>query len=79
MKNQKFPKTYADLDAAQWCWGYERPDLPARSGNDCFIHVQSDWFPADYGERCSASGFTLKDALLDLRELWDNHMRPPQK
>lgn len=78
MKHYKFPKTYADLDAAPWCWDYERADLPLGSGDPIFIHVYSNWFPEDYGERTSACGFTLKDALADLRDLWNNYMRPPQ-
>ena len=81
MKNYKFPRTYADLDAAPWCDFYERPGYKAKEGwNDgCFIHVEFDWFPADYGERTSANGYTLQDALSDLRELWDNDMRPPSE
>ena len=78
MQGFKFPRTYADLESAPWCYDFERPDLPIGSGDGCFIHVHSDWFPDDYGERFSAVGYTLKDALSDLRELWDNYMQPPQ-
>ena len=79
MKNYKFPRTYADLDAAPWCDFYERPIHKSIDDEDlCFIHVEHDWFPADYGERTSANGYTLQDALSDLRELWDNDMRPPE-
>jgi len=78
MKNYKFPRTYADLDAAPWCHSYERPNKDAGDfGWDCYIHIHSDWFPDDYGERQSSIGHTLKGALSDLRELWDNYMRPP--
>ena len=77
MFGYSFPRTYADLKAAPWCYDFERPDLPVGSGDGCFIHIHSDWFPDDYGERFSACGYTLKDALVDLRELWDNYMRPP--
>ena len=81
MNSYKFPRTYADLDAAPWCDFYELPDHNARAydGDGCFIHVRFNWFPADYGERTSANGYTLKEALIDLRELWDNHMRPPSR
>jgi hypothetical protein len=74
MNSYKFPRTYADLDAAPWCDFYERPD----NEGGCFIHVHFNWFSDDYGERASANGDTLKDALIDLRELWDNDMRPPE-
>ena len=78
MKNYKFPRTYADLDAAPWCHSYERPSPDAGDfGWDCYIHIHADWFPDDYGERMSCIGHTLKGALLDLRELWDEYMRPP--
>ena len=79
MKSFKFPRTYADLEAAPWCYDFDRPDLPVGSGDGCYIHVYSDWFPDDYGERTSANGCTLKDALIDFRELWDNDMRPPSE
>ena len=77
MQGFKFPRTYADLESAPWCYDFERPDLPIE-WDGCFIHVHSDWFPDDYGERFSAVGYTLKDALSDLRELWDNYMQPPK-
>jgi len=78
MKNYKFPRTYADLESAPWCHSYERSNRT--HGWECFIHVYDDWLPPDheYGERCSAIGVTLKDALFDLRELWDNYMHPPK-
>jgi len=81
MKNYKFPRTIADLDDAPWCHSYERPDLPIGSGDGWFIHVHADWLPPDheYGERCSACGYYFKDVLIDLRELWDNYMRPPEE
>ena len=79
MKNYKFPRTYADLDAAPWCHSYERPSPDAGDfGWDCYIHIHHDWFPDDYGERESCIGHTHKGALIDLRELWDNYMRPPE-
>jgi hypothetical protein len=78
MNGYIFPRTYADLDAAPWCHSYERPSKDAGDfGWDCYIHVYSDWFPDDYGERQSSIGHTLKGALSDLRQLWDNYMRPP--
>jgi hypothetical protein len=81
MKNYKFPRTYADLDAAPWCDFYERPGYESidQEKDLCFIHVHTDWFPADYGERTSANGYTLKEALIDLQELWDDDMRPPEE
>lgn len=77
MNGCKFPRTIADLDDAPWCHSYERPDLPVGSGDGWFIHIHTDWFPEDYGERYSATGYYFKDVLIDLRELWDNYMRPP--
>lgn len=75
MDEHKFPKTYGDLDEAPWCDSYEKPDR--RHGWDCFIYIKYDWFPEEYGDRYSAFGSTLKEALLDLQDLW-REMRPPQ-
>ena len=79
MNSFKFPRTIADLDDAPWCYSYERPDLPIGSGDGWFIHIHTDWFPEEYGERYSACGYYFNDVLSDLRELWDNYMRPPSE
>lgn len=77
MDNFKFPKTYADLDDAPWCYSYEKPDHWATPmGNGCFIHIYEEWFPSEWGERMSACGATLKEALADMQDLWEE-MRPP--
>ena len=70
----KFPKTYADLNAAPWCDSYEN-----WVGTDgVFIHVNLKWLDLEGVDRvCSAHGETLKDALQDLKDdLW-NDLRPP--
>lgn len=79
MNSFKFPRTYADLEKAPWCSGYERvPRSPHDLNHDgCCIHVHADWVPDDYCGYMSAVGYTLKDALKDMRGLWYLHMRPP--
>ena len=64
----KFPKTYADLDAAPWCDSYEN----WIGADGVFIHVNLDWLDLEGVDRvCSAHGETLKEALQDLKdELW---------
>ena len=73
MKGFKFPRSYADLEAAPFIDSYEN-----WVGTDgVFIHVHLDWLDDPDGRVCSAHGDTLKGALLDLRsELWHD-MRPP--
>jgi hypothetical protein len=69
MKGFQFPRTYADLDAAPWCFGYEA------AGDGCFIYIKDAWLPDDWDE-ASPWGETLKEALSDLYFFW-RHMRPP--
>lgn len=78
MKGYKFPRTYADLDAAPWCSGYI-PDKGqvSQDGDHLSIFIHLDWLPDDMQDAISPGGPSLKDALEGLRELWP-HMRPPQ-
>ena len=75
MNSFPFPRTYRDLEKARWCHSVELPNKAAQYA--CFIHIREDWFPEDYGDVMSASGATLKEALMDLRGLWED-MRPPE-
>ena len=80
MKGFKFPATYADLDAAPWCLGYTRLTRDPDSGwsMGTFIYVKSKWLPQNpVGRIAEIRGDTLSEALLNLRELWDNRMVPP--
>jgi hypothetical protein len=72
MNGYRFPRTYADLDAAPWCHSYERPG----NGDGFFIHIREAWLPADWGDPFSAYGETLWEALSDLTYYWHD-MRPP--
>ena len=83
MKGFKFPKTYADLDAAPWCDGYDPPRGKVSADGDhlsIFIHLDwlPDWMKDKNGELGCASpgGPSLKDALNELREFWAD-MQPP--
>jgi len=67
----KFPRTYADLDNAPWCTGYELPD----STGGCHIYIDFRWLPP--GDYISPYGETsLKDALKDLKSLWPLIRKP---
>lgn len=70
----KFPRTYADLEAAAYVAFIERH--PGEDG--VFIHINTDWLAeVDQGGVLSAHGNTLAEALQDLRaEFWDV-LRPP--
>jgi hypothetical protein len=80
MKGFKFPVTYADLDAAPWCARYKRLTRDSASGWSVgtFIYVGWEWLPHNpTGQLAEIHGDTLSEALLNLRELWDNYMHPP--
>ena len=84
MKGYRFPRTYADLDAAPWCDGYDPPKGHiSADGDHRSIFIDLDWLPDwmkdEHGEQgfSSPGGGSLKDALEQLREVWPN-MRPPE-
>ena len=77
MTRCKFPRTYADLDAAPWCDGYDPPKgQVSEKGDHLSIFIKPDWLPPDYREMESPGGSSLKDALKDLRSVW-TLIRPP--
>ena len=84
MKGYKFPRTYADLDAAPWCDGYDPPKGKiSAEGDHLSIFIAADWLPPWMKDANGEQGFaspggpSLKDALKELREVWPD-MRPPQ-
>ena len=69
MKKFNFPRSYADLDSAPWCDGYDHLN----------IFVKFDWLPAELHETAATPGGpNLKWALMDLRTVWP-YMRPPEE
>ena len=83
MDSYKFPRTYADLDAAPWCHSYDPPKGHiSADGDHLSIFIELDWLPDwmkdENGEQgfSSPGGGSLKDALEQLREIWSD-MRPP--
>ena len=77
MKNYKFPRTYADLDAAPWCDGYDPPKgKVSKHGDHLSIFINFDWLPEGWDS--SPGGESLKAALRDLRDYWPD-MRPPEE
>ncbi len=74
MNSLKFPRTYADLDAAPWCSGY---DPPAYEDDWFLIYIKAEWLPIEMNETISATGPNIKEALLDLKSYYWRHIRPP--
>ena len=67
MNGYKFPRTYADLDAAPWCDGYDPPKgQVSRNGDHLSIFINAAWLPESWDS--SPGGPSLKDALADLRD-----------
>ena len=76
MNSYKFPRTYADLDAAPWCDGYDPPKgQVSAEGDHLSIFIDYDWLPEGWDG--SPGGSSLKDALKDLRRDYWQYMRPP--
>ena len=76
MKGFKFPRSYADLDAAPWCDGYDpQKGQVSRDGDHLSIFINANWLPEGWDS--SPGGPNLKDALADLRDYWQD-MRPPE-
>ena len=83
MNGYKFPRTYADLEAAPWlestCPGLREFQFIARNNQNheyLILNIDLDWVNPEI-EYVSPGGLTLKDALRELRELWPE-MRPPE-
>ena len=78
MDSYRFPRTYADLDAAPWCDGYIPPKgQVSADGEHLSIFIKLDWLPDDLHDAISPGGASLKDALEQLREFWPL-MPPPE-
>ena len=85
MKKFKFPRSYADLDSAPWCDGYDPPKGKVSwDGDHLSIFIKREWLPDwmkdENGDQGFASpgGPNLKWALMDLRTVWP-YMRPPEE
>ena len=79
MKKFKFPRSYADLDAAPWCDGYLPPKGQVSwDGEHLSIFIKFDWISEELHEAASPGGSSLKDALEQLRDWWPE-MRPPEE
>lgn len=77
MKGYRFPRTYADLEAAPWCDGYDPPKgQVSAEGDHLSIFIDYDWLPEGWDG--SPGGSSLKDALNDLRTGYWSEMRPPE-
>ena len=77
MNGYKFPRTYADLEAAPWCDGYDPPKgQVSAEGDHLSIFIDYDWLPEGWDG--SPGGSSLKDALNDLRTGYWPEMRPPE-
>ena len=77
MKGYRFPNSYADLDAAPWCDGYDpKKGQVSWDGDHLNIFVNLDWLPEDLHDAATPGGPNLKWALKDLRRVWP-YMRPP--
>jgi len=75
VNSYKFPRTYADLDAAPWCDGYDPPKgKVSKDGDHLSIFINLNWLPEGWDS--SPGGESLKKALEDLRDYWPD-MRPP--
>ena len=77
MNGFRFPRTYADLESAPWCDGYDPPKgQVSADGDHLTIFIKPSWFP-EPGD-CFPGGPSLKAALDDLRRHYWPHMRPPE-
>ena len=76
----KFPRTWAQIEAAPWVHSIERrSSFGAWDLDPNFVHVKAEWLPANHAEAhpCSASGYTLKELLSNLREdIWPHLIEP---
>lgn len=79
MKKFKFPHSYADLDSAPWCDGYDPPKGQVSwDGDHLNIFVKLDWLPKEMHDTLATPGGpNLRWALMDLRRVWP-YMRPPE-
>ena len=78
MKGFKFPRSYADLEAAPWCDGYMPPKgCVSEHGEHLSIFIKPDWLSEDLDG--SPGGSSLKDALHELRHDFWQYMQPPQE
>ena len=72
----RFPRTYADLEAAPWCDGFDPPKgRVSEDGDHLSIFINPTWLPKDWDG--SPGGASLKDALAELRRDYWPHMRSP--
>lgn len=77
MEGFRFPRTYADLESAPWCDGYDPPKGQVSTDGDWLtVFINPSWLPESWDG--SPGGPSLKAALNDLRRDYWPHMQPPE-